>query len=190
MLRVQKKFGQAHSTIPYCKQIYSCNQLPKLKSSEEAFYQRWIILHFDHQFTPDDPKTDPYLLEKLSTSEELSGLLNWALEGLARLEASNGRFSYAPKAQDTQEEWDANADPIEAFCDALEVTETRNTEDKVSSERLYQLYVQFCEGQGIKAMNDAWFGKSLRNHLHNITKGSSTDEYGKRAKYYRGLKIG
>jgi putative DNA primase/helicase len=190
MLRVQKKFGQAHSATPYCKQIYSCNQLPKLKDNDDAFYQRWIILHFDHQFAPDNPRTDPYLLEKLGTSEELSGLLNWALEGLARLEANNGRFSYAPKAEDTQEEWNANADPIQAFCEAFDITETRETEDKVSSERLYQLYQQFCDSENIKVESSVWFGRSLKKHLHSITRGKMLDEYGERVGCYQGLRIG
>ena len=186
---MQKKFGQAHSVTPYCKQVYSCNRLPKLKDNDDAFYQRWIILHFDRQFAPDNPKTDPYLLEKLTTQEELSGFLNWAMEGLARLEANNGQFSYAPKAEDTQEEWNVNADPIEAFCEAFEITETRDAEDKVSSEKLYQLYQQFCDSQSITAEGSVWFGRSLKKHLRSIARGRMLDERGERVRCYQGLRI-
>jgi hypothetical protein len=44
----------------------------------------------------DDPKTDPYLVDKLTTEEELQGLLNWALEGLERL-LMNKTFHWTEK---------------------------------------------------------------------------------------------
>jgi len=70
---------------PKAKMIFCCNTLPEIKDLSYAFWERWILLDFPNKFEKDDPKTDPYIIKKITTPEELSGLLNWALVGLKRI---------------------------------------------------------------------------------------------------------
>ena len=59
--------------------------MPYIYDDSDAFHRRWIIIIFREQFIKGYPGTDPQMIQKLSTSEELSGILNWALEGYIRL---------------------------------------------------------------------------------------------------------
>ena len=56
-----------------------------------------MILKFDN--VPD--KLDPFLRKKLWTNEEMSGILNWALEGLYKL-LDNGKFSYTKTPEEVK----------------------------------------------------------------------------------------
>ena len=72
------------------KLIYSANSLPSTKFNDDAFYNRWIIIPFENSFYGHE---DTHLTEKLTTPEELSGILNFALSGLARLKKNRWQFS-------------------------------------------------------------------------------------------------
>src|SRR5208283_2759033 len=80
----EKKFKDEYSFVNYAKLIFSANKPPKVTDEDSyAFWRRWILIEFPNQF--GDDKKDPEILNKLTAEAELSGLLNWALEGLARL---------------------------------------------------------------------------------------------------------
>jgi len=70
------------------KLIYSANMLPSIKINDDAFYNRWIIIPFERSFYGHE---DTHLTEKLT--EELSGILNFALAGLMRLRKNDWKFS-------------------------------------------------------------------------------------------------
>jgi len=72
------------------KLIYSANALPMIKISDDAFYNRWVIIPFENSFYG---REDTGLTTKLTTPEELSGILNFALAGLIRLRKNDWQFS-------------------------------------------------------------------------------------------------
>ncbi len=72
------------------KLIYSANTLPSIKVSDDAFYNRWVIIPFENSFYG---REDTGLTAKLTTPEELSGILNFALAGLIRLKKNDWQFS-------------------------------------------------------------------------------------------------
>ena len=78
--------------MTYAKNIFATNHIPNIKEiDDDTYYERWIPIQFDSQIDKKDQ--DPFLFEKLTTDEEMSGLFNWALEGLYRL-LEIGRFSF------------------------------------------------------------------------------------------------
>ena len=58
-----------------------------MKDSDDVFYSRCIPIPFDNPIPKE--KQNPFLLKEITTKEEMSGLLNWALEGLDRLFKNN-----------------------------------------------------------------------------------------------------
>jgi len=98
----------------YAKLIFSANKIPESPDDSAAFFRRWIIINFPNQFLPDNPKTDPNLLKKLTTPDEISGFFNWALEGLERL-LKNGKFSNAKSIEETRKQYIRSSDPVKAF---------------------------------------------------------------------------
>jgi P4 family phage/plasmid primase-like protien len=71
----------------FAKLIFSANEIPETFDSTYGYFKRWTILMFDRQFKRK--MQDTRLRSKLTTEQELSGLLNIALAGLAKLIADN-----------------------------------------------------------------------------------------------------
>lgn len=64
--------------------IFSANKISDSDDIGHAYYKRWLILHFERSF--GEGAKDINLNHKLTTDNELSGLLNLALVGLKQLE--------------------------------------------------------------------------------------------------------
>ncbi|MGC2683941.1 MAG: DUF5906 domain-containing protein [Candidatus Nitrosopolaris sp.] len=75
-ITAERKFEHPFTFRNYAKLIFSTNEIPESNDKTDAFYDRWIIFHFDKKFQcgPEDTK----MMEKITTPEELSGLLNLA----------------------------------------------------------------------------------------------------------------
>jgi putative DNA primase/helicase len=78
--------------------IFGANELPTTRDTKNAFWERWILLEFPYTFIskniydtlPESEKKmvkikDENIIEKITSQDEMSGLFNWALEGLHRL---------------------------------------------------------------------------------------------------------
>jgi len=79
-ITVQRKFLPAWSGRLALRFVMLSNELPAFIDVAGAFVSRWIILRFPNSFFG---REDPELTDRLLA--ERSGILNWALAGLARL---------------------------------------------------------------------------------------------------------
>jgi P4 family phage/plasmid primase-like protien len=82
-VRAQKKYGQPFSFRNNAKLIFSSNKIPDSDDKSYAYFKRWLILSFDKVF--QGMSKDTNLINKLTTPDELSGLLNLALIALRQL---------------------------------------------------------------------------------------------------------
>jgi putative DNA primase/helicase len=76
----EKKFLSPFKFVNHAKPLFSANEIPKTEDESDAFFSRLIIINFPNQFLGD--KADPSLIDKLTTEEELSGLLKLILKRL------------------------------------------------------------------------------------------------------------
>lgn len=135
----EQKFREGFDFLNYAKLIYSCNKLPETYDQSIAFFRRWLIINFPNVFTPD--KADTKLLEKLTTENELSGILNWALEGLKRLLSSQKFFNDIP-AEEMARRYLRLSDSLEAFIqDMIEI----NCMEWMEKGNFYRTYVEYCK---------------------------------------------
>ena len=79
----EHKFGQPFTFRNYAKLIFSANEILESDDKSVAFYRRWLIIHCNKMFQKG--AEDTKLIMKLTTPEELSGLLNLALISLKQL---------------------------------------------------------------------------------------------------------
>lgn len=121
------------------KLIYSANSLPMIKVDDDAFYNRWSITPYVNSVYG---KEDPNLTAKLTTPEELSGILNFGLEGLARLKKNFWQFSdYNSGAT-----YRRKSNPALAFLeDCCEPSDT----EYVTKAELLQIYNKWASEQGL-----------------------------------------
>jgi putative DNA primase/helicase len=90
-IEAERKFQHPFNFKNKAKLVYSTNELPALKHESEAYYSRWIIIPYDKSVYGHE---DTQLIKRLTTPLELSGILNWSLDGLDRLRANGWQFSY------------------------------------------------------------------------------------------------
>lgn len=137
-ITVEKKYGQPFSFKNHARLIFSANSFPLSPDKSPAFYRRLIFIPFENNFT--EGKQDKNLRRKLTTPEELSGILNRALRGLERLTIQDG-FSIPDKSIKCLEDYQRRNDSIAAFADEyVEVSATGQT----SKQEFYDAYCSWC----------------------------------------------
>jgi len=181
MLTAERKFKEGYSFENTAKLIFSCNKLPEAKDDTSAFFRRWVIINFPNRFPPD--KADPKLLNKLTTPDELSGVLNWALEGLKRLEVA-GEFSSAITADEMAELYERMSDSLAAFVqDCVEHT----PDSRIGKEEFYAVYAAYCRQNKLPPKSKDLVGKSLAQYVNVI---SERPEIGDKRMYvWKGIKV-
>lgn len=145
----------------YAKFIFACNDLPMVYDLNKAFWDRWVLLEFPYTFVTQKEydaaldKTnlkirDEDIIEKITTPEELSGLLNKAIDGLhAILLARN--FSTTKGSEDVKNLWIRKANSFMAFCmDNLE----EDQEAYLTKKELRKYYSRYCKLHKIPTKSD------------------------------------
>ncbi len=80
-ITAEHKNGAIFDIYPYCRLVFSANHLPDSTDDTGAFTERWYVHHFSRKFENRSGATAE-LDAALSAPEELSGVLNTALEFL------------------------------------------------------------------------------------------------------------
>lgn len=165
LVNAQKKFKGSFDFRNYAKFIFSANKLPESPDKTYAFYRRWILISFPNTFTGD--KCDANILEKISTEEELSGLLNWALEGLERL-LDKGDFSYNRTVEEVAEQYETLSDPVYAFVKEF-LKETVG--GGIAKEDVWDKYVKWCKEKTLSITPKNMLTQQLSKHLSGMRNG-------------------
>lgn len=139
-IQAERKYQNSFSFGNTAKLIFSANTTPTTSDDSPAFFARWLLVPFPNTFRADDPRTDPQLGEKLTAPEELSGVLNWAIEGYHRLVDQDG-FSKDLPPEATRDLWRAYGGPIGAF---MQARLTREPGAWLPQKTVHDELVKFC----------------------------------------------
>jgi putative DNA primase/helicase len=138
----EEKFGDYIRFKNSAKHLFACNKIPSVKEiDDDAYYGRWLIWVLDKVILKKN--RDINLINKLTTEEELSGLLNWFIEGYIRLVKNNG-FSNEKTCEETRELMIHNSNPIAKFASERLIYEPGS---KITKEEMYMAYCEFCTKQ-------------------------------------------
>jgi len=158
--RAQEKYRAAFNFRNKAKLLFSANVLPRSPDDTYAFYSRWILIEFLNVFDLQKGTADPNLDEKLQAQDELSGLLNMALAGLARLRRNGWKFSYSKSVEDVETMYKRNSNPVLAFlmdeCDAAENSYIEKTV-------FLNKFNEYARKHGIKPLSTTKFGVLLKD---------------------------
>ncbi|QIB75403.1 hypothetical protein G3I44_14530 [Halogeometricum borinquense] len=157
----EKKGQDKYEFRNKAKMIFSANELPETPDNTDAFFRRWVLINFPNEFRddpdPDDQhqkQKDPELEDRLLQDDELSGVLNWALEGLDRL-LDQGHFSGNKSKEDVRELWMKSANSIQSFAaeflvKAPETDEDGRAKHYLGKREVYERYQQYCEDERLE----------------------------------------
>ena len=176
------KFGKDFNFENYAKFIFSANVIPRTEDESDAFFRRWVIIAFPNKFEGEN--CDPNLLEKLTSNDELSGLLTKALQGLKTLLA-DGKFKSGKQIEDIRDEYIRKSDPIQAFIwDRLDI----DPEKYETKAILYSTFLGYCKDSGYVAPNQHVFNKQLP-YLVPVRSYQPKHADGSRPHCWKGVKL-
>jgi len=139
----------------YARLAFNCNKLPEAQETTEGFFRRFLIVPFDVYITKGE--RDPRLAEKI-ISEELSGVMNWVLQGLVRLQ-ENEDFTPCESANRMINEYIRVADTVGEFLEAKADSYT----DAELASQLYTDYKDYCDNYGLNALGPKQFSQELKS---------------------------
>ncbi len=160
----EQKYRDSFSFVNYAKFLFSANKLPAAKDDSYAFYRRWVLVSFPNTFV--GKKCDPNLIEKLTTKKELSGLLNWAIEGLKRL-LVQGDFSYNLTVEQVMERYKQLSDPEYAYVKEY----LKHGQGYLEKDEVWSHYVKWCKDNQLPVSPKNMFSQKLGEHLHDMKNG-------------------
>lgn len=170
-MKAERKHKDPFTFRNTAKLLFSANQTPPVTDDSPAFYRRWLLVEFPNEFGAND--ADPYLARKLTTNEELSGVLNWALEGLARIRDQDG-FTHEQPPNVTRKRWHGlSADPIDRFVHEELVT---GTDGWLSKDEVVDACEAYCSRVGASPPSKTEVTRTLREHFDVDTAKPRTDE--------------
>jgi putative DNA primase/helicase len=161
----------------FAKMIFACNEFPKVYDTSFGFWRRWIILNYPFKFISKEDYDkledkgsckikNPNIFEEITTEEEMSGLLNKALDGLARLRKNKG-YSSTKGTEEIKNFWIRKSSPFTAFCiDCLDA----NYNGVITKKKLRNTFSKYCKAHSIGGVGD----KELKATLQDFF-GASED---------------
>jgi putative DNA primase/helicase len=165
LISAERKFHDMFNFINYAKLVFACNAVPKCPDDTDAFFRRWLQINFPKVFLENDPKTDKDLTAKLTKPEELSGILNWAIEGLLRL-LKNKRFSAGKSIEETREQYIRSTDPVQAFGMDMIISSPGNL---IKKDDVYRLFITYCKQHKLPTVSSRTFSSSQQDAMTDIT---------------------
>ena len=134
------------------KIFVATNSLPRVNGRDHGIFRRFQIIPFNRTFTPSEQ--DKALPEKLEA--ELSGILNWAIEGC--LDWQEQGLNPPQIVQDQRDHYQQDMDTVGKFVDAQLVLDPAS---RIKSSELYQEYRLWCQRMGYSQQDDKQFKASM-----------------------------
>jgi putative DNA primase/helicase len=153
-LTINRKFREQIDTKMSTRMHLMSNEMPRLTDASGAIIGRFIVFLLTRSWLG---KEDTEL--ELRLCAELPGILNFALEGLARLNNNSGRFTRIPSAEEAIVTMRDLASPVAAF-----VRERCKLDAQASTavDELYAVYKTWCEDNEYPRASKHVFGRDLR----------------------------
>jgi putative DNA primase/helicase len=151
------KYGQPFTMTDYAKFIFNCNELPKDVEHTNAYFRRFLIIPFDVTIPPEEQ--DKNLHTKI-IENELSGVFNWALNGLNRL-LEQEKFSACDAAQKAVEQYKLESDSVQLFL--AENGYSVSTSTETALKEMFSEYRNYCLESGFKPCSLRTLADRLRN---------------------------
>lgn len=177
-LTINRKFLLSLTTQLPTRLTIMSNELPDMRDASGALAKRYLVLTLKQSWLG---KEDISLGNRLQT--ELSGILLWALQGLARLQ-NRGYFIQPASSSRAIEELEVMTSPIKAF---IEEKCFLKPDAIVLMSDLFGAWQDWCIKNGYRhSGNIQSFGKNLSAAYPQIN-SRRPQESGKRPRYYEGI---
>lgn len=149
------------------KWLILANHIPSVADQSTGFWRRFDVVPFPVEIPEKD--RDP-LLAKRIIARELPGVLNWCLDGLARLLA-RGRFNEVLPATmlSATQAAKTETNSVHAWCNDVGIG-LKTTVDTIKADA-YTAYAVWCRGNGMVPVASTKFWKRLPDAVGVVVEG-------------------
>lgn len=147
-------YGKPFEFQSIAKIWWAMNDKPIIKDTGNSIWRRLQLIPFNREFSEEEKDTD--LLNKLQV--ELSGILNFAIDGLRRLR-QRGRLPESKAVTEAIADYRKESNPVLQWKD--ESTRTTNAADTPASD-LFDSYKAWAIVNNRQGLNSTNFGKELK----------------------------
>jgi putative DNA primase/helicase len=176
---INEKYKKPFTTHLTTRFLMASNELPKMADESGALKGRLILLRFKESFYG---REDLDLERRLLL--ELPGILNWALDGLDRLNA-RGHFVQPQSGTSELETIEELGSPSIAFVNECCITAHAGL---VNYDALWGVWRRWCQDNGVVPGNKITFGKALRAAVPGIDVVKRGPR-GKQERHWEGLDL-
>jgi putative DNA primase/helicase len=155
----ERKYRDSFEFVPFAKLIFSANQPPHSDDSTHGFFRRWLVVPFTRVFEEggEDTISREDLDALLSSPKELSGLLNHALDAMARLDSDG--FTKSESMLQAWDEFRRETDPLSVWLDRTTIEDPAAF---VPKRELLDAYKAECAARRRTPMSSTGFGLALK----------------------------
>lgn len=168
-INCNQKFIKTFDFTPYCKLVMAANVFPKIKDHSSAVYNKLLVIPCNRIFTEKEMNRN--LSKELD--KELSGIFNWAVQGLRRLQ-QRGMFEELDFIKEAVQELEDENNPTNVFFEEhVEVEMLNNT--FVEKMDLFNKYIAWCTAGNHFKLSRARFGSAVYKKFHKETPKDTKD---------------
>ncbi len=161
----ERKFGEQFQFENHAKLTFACNKIPDVKdTNDDAYFSRWIVI----PFLAEIEHVDKFLTEKITTQQELSGLLNLALTGLDQI-VQKQEFDYSKSSEEIKKEMLLSGSMIAKFVNDCLKQEAGSW---VSKDDMYRACAEYAQANNLPTVDKQILGRKLPNHSGYIIDGT------------------
>ena len=156
-ITVEKKHEQPYKIRNTATIIFATNNLPNMQDKSNGMVRRLCIIPFNAVISKDQPDFDPFIIDKLTTDEAKSYILNKALLGLERVFVNQG-FTIPKIVDEVMEDYYREVNNVIRYLDYID-------DEKLigkTSKDAYNDYVFWCANQNESAYKLRRFNTEIR----------------------------
>ena len=160
-ITIEPKHQNTFKMVALCVLVFSANKLPFLNDRTYGNLRRWIYIPFDQRIEGKDIDKD--ILNKLTTTDEISGLFNTLIQSWKLLK-TQGDFIPSERGKEVKEEHISDSDRILGFCEEFVEFEEDSTSLSAQLYKTYELYEQVHHGgsTGSYKLSQIAFNRELK----------------------------
>ena len=177
-LRAPRKYRDPIEFQPFTRLLASASRVPQSADNSLGYLRRWLVVPFDTSLNESDLDLD--LLDKLTTPEELSGLLNRAVSAYHLL-LQSGRLTESEKMAAAKEGFDQESDSTRLFLE--ERVEESSPYDEIDRTDLYAAYKGWCALNRVNPVS----ARRLYGSIWEIFRVETQKSHGRRL--FRGIQL-
>lgn len=157
----------------------------KLDGDVGAWRRRMLYIRYENP--PPTPPVSEF--DRLIVETEASGVLNWMLEGAAKLLSAGGRITRTPEQKKRVDELLLESDSVGSFvADCVKPDAERN----ITVGEMLTEYVEYCDSRDWTPLTENQFRRTIADamlNIHKVTSNHGIQRNGKSEKGYSGMTL-